>query len=134
MSFGDVGDVLELGEDLAELGDVLHFDHEAQLRQAAIDIDLHVGDVHALAVEHVGDVAHQSLAVVGPDANWNGIGAGLRAPIDADETLAVLNTEAEDVRAILPVDGGPTAASNIADDLVARSGIAAAAHRGEQAL
>ena len=50
--------VFELCENLAQLGDIFHLNHQPQFREAAIYIHLHVGDVDPLPVEHVRDVAH----------------------------------------------------------------------------
>src|SRR5581483_1701873 len=126
--FSYVWNVLEFGEYLAELRNILHFDDQSQFCQASIYIHLHIRDVHAFVIEKVGNVAHQALAIIGSNANRNRIRADLRSPVHAHEALAVLQTEPQNVWTVLPMNGRAAPACDVTDDLIAGRGMTTLAH------
>ena len=58
LGFKNVRQVFDPGEHTAQLGNILDFDHDVQVRQVLGDPHLHIHDIDAFAVEQRGNITH----------------------------------------------------------------------------
>ena len=84
-------------------------------------------DVDLLVGQDGGHVAHQAFAVprFEPNGDWENVLIRL-APVNGDQAIFFIFVQ--DRRAIAAVHGDSAAAGDVADDVVARDGIARATH------
>src|SRR5215207_7177331 len=133
----DAGHLADGGHDLVEVFEVEDLDRDLDAaavvggdrRVRGADVGLDVLD----GVRHVGDHAG---AVLGDGEEFDGVGGLARArvgPLDLDDALGV-DHQLLDVRAAPRVDGDALAARDVADDLLAADGVAAARARHQQVV
>src|SRR5215213_2449432 len=133
----DAGDFAYRGHDLVEVLEVEDLDGDLYAA-AVVGLDrgvrgAYVGLDVLYRVRHVGDHAR---AVLGYRQQAHGVGRLARArvgPLDLDDALGV-DHQLLHVRAALRVDGDALAARDVADDLLAADGVAAAGARDEQVV
>src|SRR5215204_2924813 len=133
----DAGHLADGGHDLVEVFEVEDFDRDLDAaavvggdrRVRGADVGLDVLD----GVRHVGDHARP---VLGDGEEPDGVGGFARprvGPLDLDDALGV-DHQLLDVRAAPRVDGDALAARDVADDLLAADGVAAARARHQQVV
>src|SRR5215207_8524305 len=133
----DAGHLADGGHDLVEVFEVEDLDRDLDAaavvggdrRVRGADVGLDVLD----GVRHVGDHARP---VLGDGEEFDGVGGLARprvGPLDLDDALGV-DHQLLDVRAAPRVDGDALAARDVADDLLAADGVAAARARHQQVV
>ena len=123
VGFDHVRQGFQFVEQTAELGDVLHVHHDLGVDIVVLGLDIDVFQVDGLADEQVGDVIDQPLSVIGLDRDGHGVDLFRLTPGNGNEPLRVPDTL--NVGTVYLVNGASASDSDITDDVVTRSRVAA---------
>src|SRR5882762_462104 len=121
----NTGDFLNVDEDGFELAPVGDFKVGVDARVGAIGTAFQVMNVGAGAANDGGDVGKKAGAVARADSELDGkLGFGAAAPLDGDAALGLVH-EVLNVGTLASVHSDAAASRDVADNFVARNGIAA---------
>ena len=123
IGFDHIRQGFQFVEQTAELGNVLYVHHDLGVDIIMLGLDIDIFQVDGFADQQVGDVINEPLTVIGFDRDGYGVDLFGLSPGDGNQTFRV--ADALDVGAVDFVDGAAPPDGDIADDVVARSRVAA---------
>src|SRR5882762_4255694 len=128
----NAGNLADINEDGLELALVGNFEVGVNTRVGAIGTAFEVMDVGTGAADDRGDFGEKPGAVARADGELDGkLGFGSAAPFDGDAAFGLVH-EILDVGTRSSVDGDTAPAGDVADNFVARNGIATLGAVNEQ--